>query len=366
MLSIAQFLNELAHYEDVTLLSLDSQQQFSDYLQNTIDIKLHNNLNAIPISNKKFGFKSNRLFFTSNALATIKKLFSNDEIIIYTRDFKQMREFLKLKKHFNKVKFIFEVHQVLSQNHCRSGLYKKAYEIKKLEEYVFNHVDALVCITDLLSKEIIKVFPEATKQHLILPVGFSENFLKIDPQYKKTYDLIYSGNFSKWKGIENLIYSLAIVTQTYPGFKSILVGANDDEYQYYSKLIAQKNLTDNITLLKRIPHKEIIHLVEQSKIGVLSNTYEGDALLFTSPLKLYEYLGSGIRIVASRLPSLEHAIDNQYIYWAKPNDVSSLASSIQDAYTDQNHDAAKQKVYAKSFTWRKRAERFSQFIKEIV
>jgi len=273
-----------------------------------------------------------------------------------------MKKMLKIRHKIKNAKYIFEVHQILSQNYCREGKYKKAEEIKRLEEFVFNNVDILICITKTLSNEIQKIFTNATKKHLILPVGFSKKFLNITQNDYK-YDLIYSGNFSKWKGIDYLVNALKRVVEKIPTFKAILIGTNKIEYKYYSALIKKLDLEKNITLLNRIPHKNIIEYVAQSKIGVLPNSYDGDALLFTSPLKLYEYLGAGLKVVSSKLAPIESAIDNDLIYWATPENSNSLSKAIIKAYCDNNYDANKSKEFAKNFTWNNRAKKFIDFLK---
>lgn len=218
MLSISQFLNSLAQYCDVYLLSLDTEAEFNSYLEKNIGIKKSDNLKVIKISNKKFGIKSNRLFFSKNVIKYIKINFSNTPIVIYTRDFKQMKEMLKNKNKLKTAKFIFEAHQILSQNYCRETKYKQALKMKKLEEYVFNNIDLLLCITKTLSNEILKNFPKNIDKNVILPIGFSSSFLNITQDKNKKYDLIYTGSFSKWKGMDFLLETLISAAKKMPTF----------------------------------------------------------------------------------------------------------------------------------------------------
>ena len=144
MLSIIQFLNTLAKFIPVDLLCLDTEESIKDYLNNNLGIELSQNLSIVQISNKGFGVKSNKLFFIKNVLKHLNNC-QSERIIIYTRDFKQMRLCIKKLKYLNlNMKFIFEVHQILSQNYYRNGDLKKASEMKELESYVFQNVDGLI------------------------------------------------------------------------------------------------------------------------------------------------------------------------------------------------------------------------------
>jgi len=94
----------------------------------------------------------------------------------------------------------------------------------------------------------------------------------------------------------------------------------------------------------------------------LSNKYDADGLLFTSPLKLYEYLGSGLKVVVSRLPSIESNLDESLVYYATPETPSSFAEEIVGALDDNNFRSDLIKDFAKGYTWEARANRFLEFI----
>jgi len=363
MLSIIQFLNTLAEIVTVELLCLDSREDIKDYLKNNLNVDLHSNLKVITISNKKFGIKSNKLFFIANVLKYLKQL-KSEKLIIYTRDFKQMRLAIKnLKGNTSNIKFVFEAHQILSQNYCREGEYKKAKEMKELENFVFSNADDLICITSTLSSEIKKVFPACTNNHHILPVGFNKDFLNIEQNTNIKYDVIYSGNFSHWKGLDVLVEAISIIKHQYNrDIKAVLIGANDQTKQQYENQAKELGVFDNIEIVKRVEHKKIYDYISQSKIGVLSNNYDADGLLFTSPLKLYEYLGSGLKVVVSRLPSIESNIDQSLVYYATPENPHSFAKEILDALDDDTFDTNKIKEFSKNYTWESRSKSFMEFI----
>jgi len=363
MLSIIQFLNTLAEIVPVELLCLDSRGDIKEYLNNNLGVRLNDNLKVVTISNKRFGVKSNKLFFISNVIKYLKQ-YKSERIIIYTRDFKQMRLAIKnLKQTYSNATFIFEVHQILSQNYCREGEYKKAKEMKELEDFVFSNVDSLICITSTLSSEIKKVFPSCTNNHHILPVGFNKDFLNIEHKKNTKYDVIYSGNFSQWKGLDILVEAISIIKHQYNrDIKAVLIGANDQTKQQYEDQAKELDVFDNIEIVKRVEHKKIYNYIAQSTVGVLSNKYDADGLLFTSPLKLYEYLGSGLKVVVSRLPSIESNVDQSLVYYATPESPHSFAKEILNALDDDAFNINKVKEFSKGYTWESRVKSFMEFI----
>ena len=362
MLSIIQFLNTLANFISVDLLCLDDKATLSKFLQENLGIKLNKNLNVIQISNKRFGIKSNKFFFIKGTINHLKNI-KSERIILYTRDLKQMRLCIKKIKNLKRsVEFIFEAHQILSKNYERENNIKQSQRMRKLESFVFSNVDCLLCITETLSQDIKKSFVDCSKNHLILPVGFDKKFLSTTHKNKK-YDVLYAGNFSKWKGLDSLIEAISLIKQTkYKNISVVLIGADKNSKTYYEDKSKSLGLDNNITILNRIKHKKIFQYLSVSKIGVVPTSSEGDGLLYTSPLKLYEYLGSGMKVVSSRLPSIESNIPDHIVYYSNPDDPESLASSIVLALEDQNFNYDKVKNFAKKYTWDKRAERLLDFI----
>jgi glycosyltransferase involved in cell wall biosynthesis len=362
MLSIIQFLNTLANFTSVDLLCLDDKATVSKYLKVNLGIELSKNLNIIQISNKRFGIKSNKFFFIKRTIQHLNKI-KSERIIFYTRDLKQMRLCIKkIKNSSRNVEFIFEAHQILSKNYERDNNIKQSLRMRKLESFVFSNIDCLVCITETLSQDIKKSFVNCPTNHLILPVGFNKKFLLINHKNNK-YDILYAGNFSKWKGLDSLLEAISLIKQTkYKDISVVLIGADKNSKKYYEDKSKSLGLVNNITILNRIKHRKIYQYLSESKIGVVPTSSKGDGLLYTSPLKLYEYLGSGIKVVSSRLPSIESNIPDDIVYYSNPDDPESLASSIVLALEDKNFNSDKVKNFAKKYTWDKRAVQFLDFI----
>jgi len=363
MLSILQFLNSLADYYQVEILSLDSEHEIDEYFDRVLNLKRNKNLNVKTISNKFLFIKSNKIFFFRN----IKKYLNsktNEKICIYSRDFKQMRLCLKKFRRFENFLFIFEVHQILSENHISKGNLKAGKEMYKLEKFVFKNVDFLIPITKTLRSEIRKKFDISTNMELVLPVGFNKEFLKKNT-FKKIYDVIYAGNFSRWKGLDILIKAIEIIKKKYfIDINVLLVGAREHERLELEQKCIDKDIIKNVEILNRVNHREILTFLRKSKIGVIPNRYIDDGAFYTSPLKLYEYLGVGLKIVVADLPSINSAIDSSLVYYFQPENPQKLAEKIIFALNDDSFCEQTLKEYAQSFTWESRAKNFNTFLNE--
>ena len=86
-------------------------------------------------------------------------------------------------------------------------------------------------------------------------------------------------------------------------------------------------------------------------------------MLFTSPLKLYEYLASGISVVAPSIPSLMTALPDNLVHWAIPGQPDSYSQAILSALEDTSTTKSDKRIqYAMNFTWDKRALKLIDFL----
>ena len=87
--------------------------------------------------------------------------------------------------------------------------------------------------------------------------------------------------------------------------------------------------------------------------------------LYTSPLKLFEYMASGRPIIASDLPSLREVLDENSAVFFESGDSSQLAESIKNILNNENlgrsiSSRAFEKV--KNHTWENRAKKILDFV----
>ncbi len=69
-------------------------------------------------------------------------------------------------------------------------------------------------------------------------MGFNKDFLKIEHENSKSYDVVYTGSFSSWKGLDTLISALSIIKREYKkDIRAVLIGADKKTRIKYSKIV---------------------------------------------------------------------------------------------------------------------------------
>ena len=95
----------------------------------------------------------------------------------------------------------------------------------------------------------------------------------------------------------------------------------------------------------------------------------GEAATFTSPLKFFEYLASGVPIVATKIPPLkEFQSANIMAGWCETDNVEAYINCLQqtiEQYPRQTAGYQQQIVFARQFSWESRMSKIMQYVKPI-
>lgn len=147
---------------------------------------------------------------------------------------------------------------------------------------------------------------------------------------------LYAGSEYAWKGVETLKAAKPLL----PGIEVLIVSGK--------------------------PYRDIPLYLKAADVLALPNSAKDEiSRLYTSPLKLFEYMASGVPIVASNLPSVREVLDDKTAYFFIPDDRESLARAVLRALSQEGRakgERAKERVAR--YAWQKRAQAIMEFLKK--
>jgi len=174
--------------------------------------------------------------------------------------------------------------------------------------------------------------------------------------------ILYTGSFGHhhpWKGVDTLAESAEFSKSDW---EYVFVGGRTDEIELLKEIYP----SNQIQFREHVPNGEVAALLRAADVLVIPNK-SGNELSerHTSPLKLFEYMASGIPIVASDLPSIREALHEGEGTFFEPNSPKQLAealSAVFNTYDERLEAAAKVQKRMASFDWNARARTILAFI----
>ncbi len=173
--------------------------------------------------------------------------------------------------------------------------------------------------------------------------------------------IVYTGHLYVWKGVHTLVQASSLLDSTTHIW---LIGGTNEEVQEL-----KKNYSDvkNLHIVGHRPPHEIPLWTKVADVLVLPNSGKSKiSSLYTSPLKLFEYMASGSPMVCADLPSIREIVDESEVTFFTPDSSQDLYRAITESLSlrDDEKKERASRVYTKvtQYTWDCRAERIIHHI----
>lgn len=273
--------------------------------------------------------KVNRFFSCFFILLYLK--FSKFDLI-YTRDFSFIY-FLSFVPGFfkPKVKVFFESHKIYSITS------KKVNERQEFRAY--KEVSFFISTSTNCKKDLLSIFEIESNKVKTLPNAVDLGFFK-DKKYFNKKDLeiffenkeesdkllvVYSGSFLRWKGVDVLINSFKYLNDT---VKVVLLGGDINDLKCFKEELDFYIKKKKLLVMDSMEREEMRTVLQNSDIGLLSNNFDNNNE-YTSPMKIPEYMASGLAIIAPDvLKSCDFLDDGLGVLFFKTSNSRDLASKI--------------------------------------
>jgi glycosyltransferase involved in cell wall biosynthesis len=148
-----------------------------------------------------------------------------------------------------------------------------------------------------------------------------------------------------------------------PRTRGLIVGGHplEADLARVTALAKRLDIADRVTFTGLVEPAQVPELLRGADVLALPNPASAISTLFTSPLKLFEYMAAGRPIVASDLPAirevLHHEVDALLV---APDDPVALAAGIERLLADPvlaRRLAAASLAAVPNYSWDRRAER---------
>jgi len=284
-----------------------------------------------------FGFWSNFIAYTVRSVFFV--LFQKTDLV-YSRD-EYVLYFLSL---FSRKKIVWESHEA-KYNFAARALLRKGIRCVVISEGI---------------KEFYLEQGVDEGQLLVAHDGIDESFFgpveskevaraRLGIKTEKPVAM-YIGGFDKWKGVETFFKA----SEHNDSVAFVVIGGRDEEIERYRKLYPK------VTFLGSRPYSELKDNQQAADVLVVPNTKDNDlSAKYTSPLKLFAHLASGVPVVASDIPSIRSVAGDNAVWYFEPdneNDLAEVTSYVLKSSVDSERKSVNAKMLAGKYTWRSRSQ----------
>ena len=177
------------------------------------------------------------------------------------------------------------------------------------------------------------------------------------PTPAMSIQLIYIGSFEPERRLMNLCLATQQANNEGMNFILMIVGSGP-EREDLEKFATKTN--GRVKVFPAVPYEHIPNILGQAHIGALPFP-DNEKFQVSSPIKLFEYMASGLPILATRIHCHTDVIRNgKYVFWAEGAEVEDLIAALRIAWNNRVSLAqmgAESARAAQQFTWHESAKK---------
>ena len=178
------------------------------------------------------------------------------------------------------------------------------------------------------------------------------------PQDRKI--AMYVGGLEKWKGSQTLLAASEELRKC--GIEVAMIGGTEKELRGLRKRYPEVNF------IGARPYRELSVNQQAADVLIVPSSKETKlGSLFTSPLKLFAHMASGVPLVVADVPALREVVGGAEAFMFSPDSPQSLAETIKKALSSERlpegrAKAAEAEKRVREFTWDKRAKKLLAYM----
>lgn len=241
---------------------------------------------------------------------------------------------------------------------------KMRWLARRIERWCFRHATGLVFISTYFRETAIAAYgeispcvisPNAVDLPLFDPSRFDREVLRTQRGLSGRTVCGHVGAFAHWHGVDAFVEAIAQRLDSVPDLALVFVG-DGKTLPAVRELIEARGLSDRVLLPGRVPHDEVASWIACMDYAVLPNSNH-----YGSPMKLFEFMGMGVAVVAPDYAPVAEVIADGHTGWLFPRGdaaacVERVLELAQQAEERRRVGQAARDYIANERQWRNNAE----------
>ena len=209
-------------------------------------------------------------------------------------------------------------------------------------------------------EKLLGVWPSGVALEVFAAAGNGRHW----PTHDEAVRLIYIGSLHSPRNLMAMCSAVEKANAQGMHFLFNIVG-DGSEREDLERVAGKTN--GLITVLPPVPHEAIPALLADAHIGVLPFS-DHESFRVSSPIKLFEYMASGLPILATDLECHTDVVgEGRYAFWASDPSVDALVRSLAEVWDNRDslaHLGRLAQEASSDWTWAAAAEKLDRALRE--
>jgi glycosyltransferase involved in cell wall biosynthesis len=213
----------------------------------------------------------------------------------------------------------------------------------QLLRFNLDAADCIICVTEAGRRHLVNKWNIPAKKIVVFPNAVYVDRFKPDlaarAQVRAALGLgeepviLFVGNFFHWHDVATLLKAFARCLHACPDARLVLVGDGERRAEMMQQA-ADLGLDHAVQFTGIVPHSTVPQYMAAADVAVVPYP-PMEQEMWLSPLKLFEYMSSGVTVVASAIGQIIDVIqDGENGLLVPPGDVSAMAEALVKTVND--------------------------------
>lgn len=188
--------------------------------------------------------------------------------------------------------------------------------LRKIESIPVKRAKVVIPVCQAIADEALKYSRNVCllKDVSLATPGSNPNVEDIRSIYNiRSPVFMYIGNLEPYQGIDLMLDAMKRYLESAAGHL-VIIGGNDNDIEAYQQRCRQLNISEHVSIIGRKPVSDISGYMKQADV-LVSPRVQGE----NTPMKIYSYLGSGVPVIATNLPTHTQVISTDTGRLCNPN-----------------------------------------------
>jgi len=314
---------------------------------------------------------SRRIFSELSGLVTRFLAERRGPIVILTREATLLPRLAWLRHRYgDRIRAFYEAHDYYADLSWKKteGKKIKSADLRQswLERLFLPQIDGVIGITSEQARLYARQFPRLATIYLPLGTEVAANEQSIDLEQRRAQRrLIYVGRLTQSKGLQSLLRSTPKLAAA--NIRLAFWGGNEIQGRKVKEMAREFGWGDGVeTVATRTPDALATALATQASAGLLPLEDDYYNRYLTCPAKGLDYLGHGLPIIASDLPSTRGLLGSsgaaRYVAAGNPLGFAQEAIALLESAQTYQASTLAALARAREITWATRVRQLIDFV----